>query len=539
MRRRLALVTPLPPTRSGIADYARDLLPFVAADFEVEAFVDELHPLLAEGRLGPVPVHAASELRRRFADFQYVVYQIGNNLHHRYALELATQFPGVVVLHDLVLHHLYEDVAGREDAWDAYGDALEESYGSVGLGVLRWKRWKLASERENFALPLFEPLAVRSRGLLVHNHAAEAEVVRRLPGVPVARIPMGVPLEPEIDLTAARRRLGLSPEHVVVGSFGLITSLKRLEIVAAALRKAWMTCPGLRLVLVGETSNEARLERLFDPAGLASGRVRHVGYVSAEEYRQWMAATDVAVNLRYPTAGETSASLLRLLGEGKCTLVSAYRQFLEIPADAVVRIPLGEEEESTLVRELVALAGDPARRRRIGDAARSFVAREHSMEAAAREFRSALEAIAAAPGPRRSPLPLWCCPKTSRSAAIAGSARLETGGEIRLRAGTVAEVALVLRNEGESRWIAMPEPSGGHVGFGADVVDPSGTVSRRIRAVPLRSDVEPGAELRVCLRVEAPLPAGEYRLQPALVHFGRGGRMASGAAIPLVAASSG
>ena len=54
---------------------------------------------------------------------------------------------------------------------------------------LRWKRWRLASERENFLLPLFEPLAARSRGLIVHSRAAEAEVRRRLAHAPVARMP--------------------------------------------------------------------------------------------------------------------------------------------------------------------------------------------------------------------------------------------------------------------------------------------------------------------------------------------------------------
>ena len=101
------------------------------------------------------------------------------------------------------------------------------------------------------------------------------------------------------------------------------------------------------------------------------------------------------MNLRYPSAGETSASLLRLLADAKCTLVSAYRQFLEIPAAAVVRIPLGAEEEPSLVRELSALARDAVRRLRIGEAARAFVTAEHSMEAAAAGFRDALQRLAA------------------------------------------------------------------------------------------------------------------------------------------------
>ena len=340
-RRRLAFVSPLPPVRSGIADYARDLLPHLVESFEVEVFVDERHPLVAEGAYGTLQLHPGTELGRRFTDFDCVVYQLGNNLHHRFVLEIARQLPGIVVLHDLVLHHLYEEIAGVEDEWEAYGAALREGYGPIGAAVVQWKRWRLASERENFELPLFEPIGARSRGILVHSRSAEAAVRRRLPQTPVERIPMGIPREPELDRDGARGRLRVSPEQVLIGAFGFLTPIKRLDVLARALREAWRQCPELRLVLVGEESPGLRLEEIFTRSELAGGHLEHRGYVAEDEYRDWMAATDVAVNLRFPSAGETSASLLRLLGAGKCTLVSAYRQFLEIPAAAAVRIPLG------------------------------------------------------------------------------------------------------------------------------------------------------------------------------------------------------
>src|SRR5262249_40684677 len=157
-----------------------------------------------------------------------------------------------------------------------------------------------------------------------------------------------------------------------------------------------------------------RLEEIFTPSELAGCRVEHRGYVAPGEYRDWMAATDIAVNLRFPSAGETSASLLRLLGAGKCTLVSAYRQFLEIPDAAAVRIPLGAEEQAALVRELTALARDPERRVRIGRAARAFVVEEHSMEAAARGFCAAVRRIATARSSSARRVPIWRPAATSR-----------------------------------------------------------------------------------------------------------------------------
>lgn len=533
-RPRLAFVSPLPPVRSGIADYARDLLPHVARDFDVEVFVDERHPLLRDERYQSLAVRPASELPERVHEFAHVVYQMGNNLHHRFVLDLARELPGVVVLHDVVLHHLYEEIAGREDEWEGYRRALRRSYGEVGDALVRMKRWRLASERENFAFPLFETLGATSRGVLVHSETARREVERRLPHIVVRRIPMGIPIAEQIDAVAARRRLGIRDTEMVVGAFGFLIPTKRLDVLAKGLRRAWCEAPAIRLVLIGEESAGVQLAEIFTADEFRSGRVSHRGYVQSEEYRDWMAATDVAVNLRYPTAGETSASLLRLLGDGKCTLVSAYRQFLEIPAEAVVRVPLGAGEEPTLGRELVALARDPARRRRIGDAARAFVAAEHSMQAAAAGFCRALEEIAVAPAAAALAEPLWRCPRTSRVAAIEGSISLRGSDQIRARPGAKVDLELLVRNDGESRWISTPEPTGGHVGVGADIVGPGGDLVGRIRPTLLGADLDPGEERSVRLRLDTPRALGDYRIQPTLVHFGRRSRYAAGS--PLVLA---
>jgi len=532
-RPRLAFVSPLPPVRSGISDYAMDLLPHVSQDFSVEVFVDERHPVLREGTYQSLPVHAPQELRRRIREFAHVVYQMGNNLHHRFVLELAREIPGILVLHDVVLHHLYEGIAGVEDAWDAYGRVLRDSYGSVGERVLLMKRWRLASERENFALPLFESLAAAGRGIVVHSLHAEREVRRRLPTLPVRRMPMGIPLSESVDRLGARGRLGVDDKSVIVSSFGFLIPTKRIDVLAAAFARARQESPDLRLVLIGEESPGTDLGALFSAADFASGRVVHRGYVSAAEYRDWMAATDVAVNLRFPTAGETSASLLRLLGDGKCTLVSAYRQFLEIPPEAAVRIPLGKDEEEVLARELVALARDPARRERIGAAARAFIAAEHSMAAAARGFREAVTAIAASPptaSPRR---PIWRSAKTSRSAAIAGSTVPTGAAELVLRPRGAAEISLRLRNEGDSRWISAAEPFGGHVVVGAEVVAEQGEVAMSVRPVSPSHDVDPGDEIVVRLLLEAPDRPGAYRVRPVLVHAGRERRVPLGSALEL------
>src|SRR5258708_292674 len=68
------------------------------------------------------------------------------------------------------------------------------------------------------------------------------------------------------------------------------------------------------------------------------GMTEHVtitGYVSLEEFARHIASTDLAVNLRSHTVGETSASLCRIMGLGIPAMVSDLGWFSEIPDDAV------------------------------------------------------------------------------------------------------------------------------------------------------------------------------------------------------------
>ena len=103
-----------------------------------------------------------------------------------------------------------------------------------------------------------------------------------------------------------------------------------------------------------------------------------------------MAACDAIVSLRSPTMGETSGSAIRALSLGKPLVVSDVGWFAELPADAVVKVPVDEHEEDTLLAALEALA-DPAVRAAMGERARELVEREHRVDRVAEAYAAALE----------------------------------------------------------------------------------------------------------------------------------------------------
>jgi hypothetical protein len=105
--------------------------------------------------------------------------------------------------------------------------------------------------------------------------------------------------------------------------------------------------------------------------------VRCVDYVDGLElFYSHIRAIDVCVNLRFPTLGETSASLLRVMASGGAAIVSKAGWYAELPDNTCIKFTHGAEDGASLAQALIDLAGDPARRAAIGQAARAYVAAE-------------------------------------------------------------------------------------------------------------------------------------------------------------------
>src|SRR5215510_609311 len=119
---RLAYFTPLPPSKSGIADYNAELLPYLARGAEIAVFVENADEM-GEGRGGAdFSIHVAADFDdlHRQSPFDLCFYHQGNNPHHEYIYERALKTPGLLVLHEHCLHHLV--------AWKTLGRGDEESY---------------------------------------------------------------------------------------------------------------------------------------------------------------------------------------------------------------------------------------------------------------------------------------------------------------------------------------------------------------------------------------------------------------------------
>ena len=422
---RLALVTPLPPSPSGIADYSLDVALALTGRFECDFFTDQAQ--VDEGRL---PAGArwfpTTELPARHAAGAYagLGYQLGNSPEHAVVYELLPRLPGLLVLHDLVLHHARarafldspaarayaarpDSAAHREAALAdvaRYRDELAYSYPAQAERLLA-AQLDTSGALLPYAFPLVRLPAEAARLVAVHNDFAARAVREEAPGAEVLTLPMPArPLPVAAGAAAAlRARLGLSAEHVVVGCFGLLTPEKRVETIARAVARAAPSLPSLRLLLVGGAPDRAWLQALLERVGVAS-RTVVTGRVPFDELGAHLEAADLAVHLRYPTARETSAALLRLLAQGRPVVMADLEHQAAIPEEAALRADVADEE-GEVTRALLRLGERPDLRARLGRAAAAWAAREHSFARAAEAWAEALARCAALPVPR--PRPSW------------------------------------------------------------------------------------------------------------------------------------
>ena len=149
---KVAFLSPLPPTRSGVAHYASMLLPALAERVELTAF-------------------GSLEGYRR-DDFDAAIYQLGNNPHHEFVYAEAMERPGVAVLHDVVLHHLIVEMTLARGDVRGYVASLRSSHGEAGAAWAQGRAAGLHSEMGNFLLPASVEVARRSRAVIVHNRWA-------------------------------------------------------------------------------------------------------------------------------------------------------------------------------------------------------------------------------------------------------------------------------------------------------------------------------------------------------------------------------
>ena len=380
---KIAWFSPLNPMPSGIADYCEELLPSLARHAEIDLYHDPAfkpdNPAILEA-FRTIPFDADAF---RPGDYDAVVYHMGNEYSvHRFVYDALRRFPGVVVLHDYVLMGFY---AARQNAgheFPAFIRFLQEFYPdkSEWIGKYFDGRYPFAlwEEETAFHLPMNEEICRLATGIIVHSDY----VLSKLPldGKPAAVIPHHGHHLRSVDREAVRKELGVGPDRILLLSTGYVTSNKRYELVIDVLKE--LGRPDISYLIAGRDSG-GFLKKIPD-AGGAGLMIR--GFAPLEKMESWIAAADIGINLRNPTMGESSGSLMRMMSYGLPVIVSDTGSYREIPDPCVVKIDTDMDEKEMLKAFIRVLADDPALRAAVGREAADYAGIECAMDRCADRY---------------------------------------------------------------------------------------------------------------------------------------------------------
>jgi glycosyltransferase involved in cell wall biosynthesis len=361
---------------SGIADYSFELLPLVGR----RAAVDVVAPKPRWPKRLHVPPGVtlvdAAVAGERAGTYDATFYHLGNNPYHEFVYEAALARPAVAVFHDFVLHHLVAHLmveAGRRRA--RYTELLRDEYGAAGERLAELRMRRIATDYEKFVFPLNEHVVRASRAAVVHSQESAARVRQISPGLPVWVIPHHAGSPPPsiagVTRQEARARLGLAHDAFVVGHFGFITRPKQPSAVIGGFERLVKARPDSMLVMTGADHTGGGLDRLVRRHGL-DGRVLKAGYVDLERFYLYLKAVDATINLRYPSAGESSGTFARALAEGRAAIVNDLGSFAEVPGDVALKVEIDGDQAEQIGDHLTRLAEDDAYKARIEVNARRY-----------------------------------------------------------------------------------------------------------------------------------------------------------------------
>ena len=350
---KIAYFSPLPPHKSGISTYSKHLISALTRKCDLEVF----H--YGKCELENLTIHdysAEPSSLSTLSNFDVKIYHIGNNPHfHAEIRYVMMEHPGVVVLHDAVLYYL---VAGRgvggllrefqlskEDPAASITDSLSIIDVICKTDPLRY------DSPESY--PLLSTVLRYAKIVIVHSKTALEAVKQsgfpnRVLVVPHIAYTSPEKIKNKIHIKEIRSKLGVAEEYFLVGVFGFIGPTKQIQKVLYAIKELNAQKYRVKLLIVGIGDD---LTPLINELGV-SEHIILKGYVNDDDFQALFSVVDTVINLRFPSSGEASGSVLHAFSHGKSTIVSDIGWFSELPDEIVKKIPIGKNEVKDLVSTL-------------------------------------------------------------------------------------------------------------------------------------------------------------------------------------------
>jgi len=391
-RPRLAYISPLPPEQSGIAEYSAELLPELSKHYEIEVVVAQ-NEISDPWIRANCPVRDVNWFRSKAHCFERVLYHFGNSHFHSHMFHLLKEFPGVVVLHDFFLSNIVAHLDSCGEKPNCWAQALIHAHGWAALHA-RYQTKDITDQV--WAYPCNLEILQQALGVIVHSEYSRQlahkwygpDAANKLTVIPFLRVPAI-----KTDRHASLRKLGFDEGEFIVCSFGMLGPIKlNHRLLTAWLSSPLANDPHCHLIFVGQNHGGDYGVELVKSIhkNHAENRIKITGWVDTESYRAWHTASNLCVQLRVMSRGETSGAVLDCMNYGLATVVNMHGAMAELPADAVWFLP-DQFSNQQLTEALTTLWRDTDRCRAMGKRAQEVIRNNHQPRHCAEQYTQAIE----------------------------------------------------------------------------------------------------------------------------------------------------
>lgn len=371
-KRRVFMLTPIPPQATGTAAYASFLLRDIKSQFaNLDLFVvvdDRMFVGEIPKQLMGFPVIPYS-LMMPHVDDVLIVF-VANNIFHRHALEELVKARSKNIytfIHDpqifMIIAHLC-NLRKSVFSPEIFTKSLGSQFGNFSPRITEWLEGQSIPSIGHFLIGCQGITIENSKMLIVHSYYAALKLqLEYVSKKPTPRIL--VMQHPEADATPEEDHAKFPNEDretCVFGLFGWISKSKRPKLIFLAFERFLTGLNpaargGVRLRVVGQIVPED-----FDvPEEVEKhpykDQIEYYDYVPKEQFEELMSECSLVINLRFPSCGETSGTLAHAATYGISTVTSNYQGFFE--EDSTYKISIDPETE---VEELVRVFEDVYRK---------------------------------------------------------------------------------------------------------------------------------------------------------------------------------
>lgn len=378
-REKIAFFTPLPPVESGISDYSEDIINALSAYLDIDVFIDDGYTPSCKFPES-VNIFNHSEYTKKQSQYFDTVYQMGNSEYHFYMYPYVQKYSGTLVLHDYNMHGaLYHYAMSKNKGnYQLYRKCLLEDFDAAKVDSY------IQAQKNGSANPAIYEMETNgvatnyAHKLIVHSGESKYKLLAKNIKRNVEVIASYAVIDKLPDAEQIKVNNGFAKDTVIISAFGGIHETKRAVPILKAFAKLRKECENVHLLFAGKLADSIKdeFEKIIS-ANNISEAVTVTGYIDLDKFKEYIDMTDICLNLRYPSNGETSGSLMRILAKGKCVVVNEIGSFAEIPDEICVKLPpanvTGESREADIIfSTMKELIEDADKRNSLGQAARKF-----------------------------------------------------------------------------------------------------------------------------------------------------------------------